>query len=78
MHALDLVVSVDTAVVHLAGAPARPVWLLLRRPPDWRWRLEGPTIPWYPTMTLFRQTRRGDWSDVLHSVGEAFAHRPTR
>jgi tetratricopeptide (TPR) repeat protein len=62
MMALDLVISVDTSVAHLAGALARPVWLALPFVPDWRWQLEREDSPWYPTMRLFRQERAGDWS----------------
>ena len=65
---LDLVVSVDTAVVHLAGAMARPVWTLIPSVPDWRWLLDREDSPWYPTMRLFRQTARGDWGGVVNRV----------
>ncbi len=70
---LDLVISVDTAVAHLAGALARPVWLLLPFVPEWRWLLDRDDSPWYPTMRLFRQTAPGDWTGVVGSVGEALA-----
>ena len=66
---LDLVISVDTAVAHLAGALGKPVWTLLPFAPDWRWMLERSDTPWYPTMRLFRQTRLNDWPSVLQSVG---------
>lgn len=62
---LDLVIAIDTAVAHLAGAMGKPVWLLLSAVPDWRWLLEGETSPWYPTMRLFRQERRGEWGAPL-------------
>src|SRR5437763_1280077 len=62
---LDLVISVDTAVAHLAGALARPVSMLLPKPCDFRWLDQRLDSPWYPTMRLFRQTRRGDWDDVI-------------
>ena len=68
---LDLLITVDTAVAHLAGAMARPVWLMLPLMPDWRWRLEGTTTPWYPTFRLFRQTRFNDWTSVVASVAHA-------
>ncbi|MDQ2950246.1 MAG: tetratricopeptide repeat protein [Acidobacteriota bacterium] len=66
---LDLVISVDTAVAHLAGALGKTVWNLLPFAPDWRWMLERSDTPWYPTMRLFRQPRLNDWPSVLHSVG---------
>ncbi|MHC4482555.1 MAG: tetratricopeptide repeat protein [Planctomycetota bacterium] len=67
---LDLVVSVDTAALHLAGAMGKPVWTLLPFTPDWRWMLDRQDSPWYPTMKLFRQRRPGDWDDVFHRVAE--------
>ncbi|HEX4053075.1 MAG TPA: tetratricopeptide repeat-containing glycosyltransferase family protein [Tepidisphaeraceae bacterium] len=67
---LDLIISVDTAVAHLAGAMGKPVWLLLPFPPDWRWMLDRPDSPWYPTMKLFRQQTRGDWDGVIGRVAE--------
>src|SRR5262249_10416587 len=61
----DLVISADTAVAHLAGSLGEPVWILLPFAPDWRWMLERQDSPWYPTARLFRQTRIGEWEDVI-------------
>ncbi|HEY3179799.1 MAG TPA: DUF5672 family protein [Casimicrobiaceae bacterium] len=69
--AMDLVISVDTSIAHLAGALARPTWILLPLGADWRWRVEGNTTPWYPTAHLFRQPRRGDWASVVTDVRAA-------
>ena len=66
---LDLVISVDTAVAHLAGAIGKPVWTMLPKASDWRWLLEREDTPWYPTMRLFRQPKAGDWKSVIERVG---------
>ncbi|MBF2026439.1 MAG: tetratricopeptide repeat protein [Oscillatoriales cyanobacterium C42_A2020_001] len=67
---LDLVISIDTAVTHLAGALGKPTWLLLPFAPDWRWMLHRDDSPWYPTLQIFRQPTAGDWESVLHEVRE--------
>lgn len=71
MENLDLIITCDTAVAHLAGALGRPVFVLLKKVPDWRWLLEREDSPWYPTMRLFRQRERGDWVGVIDRVAEA-------
>jgi Glycosyltransferase family 9 (heptosyltransferase) len=68
LRELDLVISVDTMVAHLAGALGRPVWTLLHRDCDWRWGNQGSDCVWYPTMQLFRQTQANDWSSVIERV----------
>jgi len=65
---LDLVISVDTSVLHLAGAMGKPTWALLPFSPEWRWMLHRPDSPWYPTMTLFRQKERTGWDPVFQRV----------
>ena len=65
---LDLVISVDTSVLHLAGAMGKPTWALLPFSPEWRWMLHRPDSPWYPTMTLFRQKERKGWHPVFQRV----------
>lgn len=71
MMGLDLVITVDTAAAHLAGALGRPAWVLLQYAPDWRWMLDRDETPWYPTMRLFRQPQPGDWDSVFAAVGQA-------
>jgi len=71
MDCLDLVISSDTAVAHLAGAMGRPVWLATRYVPDWRWLLDRSDSPWYPSMRLFRQKARGDWASVFSEMADA-------
>lgn len=67
---LDLVISIDTSVVHLAGTLGKPVWLMLPFAPDWRWLLDRNDSPWYPNLRIFRQKNPGDWADVISSVHE--------
>jgi hypothetical protein len=77
IDALDLVITVDTSVAHLAGALGKPVWTLLAIAPDWRWLLHRDDSPWYPTMRLFRQGAAGDWAEVIGRVREALVLRST-
>jgi FKBP-type peptidyl-prolyl cis-trans isomerase 2 len=77
LHNLDLVISIDTDIAHLAGALGKPVWTLLPFIPDWRWMLDRDDSPWYPTMRLFRQPFPGDWKSVILKVKselEKFIH----
>ena len=72
---LDLVISCDTALAHLAGAMGKPVWILLPYDADWRWRRQGEDTPWYPSARLFRQTVPGDWDGVFERVHAALLER---
>src|SRR5262249_51835533 len=71
MKELDLVLTSCTAPAHLAGAMARPVWVVLPFMPDYRWLLKREDTPWYPTMRLFRQTDPGQWGPIMSKVVEA-------
>jgi ADP-heptose:LPS heptosyltransferase len=75
MSLLDLIITSDTSVPHLAGAMGKPVWVMLRFVPDFRWLLERDDSPWYPTMRLFRQKRPGDWDGVIASVVDELSLR---
>ena len=70
---LDLLITVDTGIAHLAGALGMSVWLLVPHVPDWRWGMSGSRTPWYPSVRLFRQPARGDWSRVLTNVSAALS-----
>jgi ADP-heptose:LPS heptosyltransferase len=70
---LDLVITIDTAVAHLAGAMGKPTWLLLSFGSDWRWFIDREDSPWYPTMRLFRQPILGDWQTPLNRVAAELA-----
>jgi ADP-heptose:LPS heptosyltransferase len=71
IHQLDLVISVDTAVAHLAGALGKPTWLLLPHNADYRWLRDRDDSPWYPGMRLFRQAQLGDWASVIQQLRAA-------
>ncbi len=75
MQSLDLVISSDTALAHLAGALGRPTWVALKCVPDWRWLIDREDSPWYPTMRLFRQSTPGDWAGVFASMRTALQSR---
>ena len=76
LEGLDLVVTSDTSLAHLAGAMGRPVWLALQQIPHWRWMWGREDSPWYPTMRLFRQRTRGDWSELFDRMAREIAARP--
>ena len=73
MEGLDLVISCDTSIAHLAGALGVPVWTALRYASDWRWMLGGDDSPWYPSMRLFRQERRDEWGPVFERMAAGLA-----
>src|SRR5262249_19249888 len=68
MESLDLIITSDTSIAHLAGALARPTWVALKHVPDWRWMLDRKDSPWYPKMRLFRQSARDDWRSVFTAI----------
>ena len=70
---LDLVISVDTSIAHLAGALGKSVWILLPHPAEWRWLEHREDTPWYPSARLFRQRKEGDWLEVAREVAAALA-----
>ena len=73
MMSLDLVITVDTAIAHLAGALGRPTWIILKTAPDWRWMLDRTDTPWYPTARLFRREEGRDWTHTLEGVARELA-----
>jgi hypothetical protein len=75
VDAVDLVISIDTSVAHLAGAMGKPLWVMLPFNPDWRWMLEREDCLWYPSARLFRQSAAAQWTDVLRRVGAALRER---
>jgi ADP-heptose:LPS heptosyltransferase len=75
MKNLDLVICSDSAIAHLAGALAVPVWVALGTVPNWRWLLKTDRSPWYPTMRLFRQTTAGDWSAIFEAMAKEVSSR---
>ncbi len=77
VEALDLVISVDTSVAHLAGALGKPVWILNRFDTCWRWLLDRSDSPWYPTARIYRQPKPGDWASVMDGVAEALREAST-
>ena len=76
MHCVELVITCDTSIAHLAGALARPTWVALKYVPDWRWMLDREDCPWYPTMRLFRQAQPGDWDSVFARMCRELASAP--
>ncbi|KAA0889857.1 tetratricopeptide repeat protein [Oryzomonas rubra] len=72
---LDLIITVDTAVAHLAGALGKPAWVMLPHAPDWRWMTGREDSPWYPSLRLFRQARPGSWREVVQRVAHALENR---
>jgi ADP-heptose:LPS heptosyltransferase len=71
---LDLVITTDTCIAHLAGAMAKPTWILLPHLADWRWMEQLETTPWYPTVRLFRQPTSGDWPGLANRASDELLH----
>ncbi|KJS05720.1 MAG: hypothetical protein VR73_11760 [Gammaproteobacteria bacterium BRH_c0] len=72
---LDLVISCDTSVAHLVGAMGKPLWMMLKKNPDWRWHSDGENTAWYPTARLYRQDTCGDWSRVVRRISRDLIHQ---
>ncbi len=72
---LDLVITIDTVIAHLAGALGKPVWVMLNFDSDWRWLTEREDSPWYPTMKLFRQSKSDDWQGVCQEIFDALSSK---
>jgi tetratricopeptide (TPR) repeat protein len=77
MEALDLVITIDTSIAHLAGGLGRPVWMVVPYWADWRWMIDRPDSPWYPTMRIFRQSQPGEWQPVFAELANALYERLT-
>ena len=75
LAAMDLVITIDTSVAHLAAAMGRPTWIMIPFDPDWRWLLARAGSPWYPSARLFRQPGPGDWISVAKAVETALSRR---
>ena len=75
---LDLVITIDSSIAHLAGALGQPVWVLLPHGPDWRWMLGRDDSAWYPGARLFRQAKPGDWSAPIQEIKQKIVDFPTR
>lgn len=75
MENLDLIISPDTSIAHVAGALGRPSWVALKFVPDWRWMMAGKGTPWYPSMRLFRRTKADDWSGVVRRMHDELQWR---
>ena len=71
---IDLLITTDTSIAHLAGALGRPAWVLLNKMPDWRWLLDRDDSPWYDSVRLFRQSTQSDWSEVIQQVKAALTN----
>ena len=78
MSLLDIVISIDTSVAHLAGAMGVPTWVLLAFSADWRFHLERSDNPWYPTMRLFRQPSDGDWAGAIDRLVDELLRKPVQ
>ena len=72
---VDLVISVDTSVAHLAAAMGKETWIILPHAADWRWMIGRNDSPWYPTATLYRQKKQDDWTNVIHEIRRALSRR---